>query len=93
MLVNVFDQRALREIVPSSSDRRIIGKRALGNCPWRFAEAAARKLRREYWVRMHEDWIRSRCARVGACGVALRGARSGRRDGARGHVAAPHIWR
>jgi aryl-alcohol dehydrogenase-like predicted oxidoreductase len=53
--VNVFDQRALDGAIAEASRRGIgvIGKRALGNAPWRFASRPHGDYCEAYWLRMN----------------------------------------
>jgi aryl-alcohol dehydrogenase-like predicted oxidoreductase len=52
--VNVFDQRAIDGAIADASARGVgvVGKRALGNAPWRFAERPHGDYCESYWLRM-----------------------------------------
>jgi len=52
--VNLFDQRSLGGAVAEASRRGVgvIGKRALGNAPWRFASQPHGDYCEAYWLRM-----------------------------------------
>ncbi len=52
--VNVFDQRALAHIVPRAAEAGlgVVGKRPLGNAPWRFKERPVGNYADTYWQRM-----------------------------------------
>jgi aryl-alcohol dehydrogenase-like predicted oxidoreductase len=52
--VNLFDQRSLQQRLPAAADAGIgvIGKRSLGNAPWRFEHRPAGDYCEVYWGRM-----------------------------------------
>jgi aryl-alcohol dehydrogenase-like predicted oxidoreductase len=52
--VNMFDQRGISGAVASAAARGmgVIGKRPLGNAPWRFADRPIGQYAEEYWARM-----------------------------------------
>jgi aryl-alcohol dehydrogenase-like predicted oxidoreductase len=52
--VNVFDQRGLSGAVADAAARGlgVIGKRPLGNAPWRYAERPVGDYAETYWARM-----------------------------------------
>jgi aryl-alcohol dehydrogenase-like predicted oxidoreductase len=52
--VNVFDQRGLSGPIPAAAGRGmgVIGKRPLGNAPWRYAERPVGNYAETYWTRM-----------------------------------------
>ncbi len=51
--VNLFDQRALRDTLPSASSRNlgVVAKRPLGNAPWRYASRPQRDDEAALWDR------------------------------------------
>ena len=53
--VNLFDQLSLQAVLPNAVTvgMGIIGKRPLGNGPWRFAERPVGNYCESYWQRMH----------------------------------------
>lgn len=53
--VNAFDQRGLAWAVPQAAERGlgVIGKRPLGNAPWRYGDRPVGQYAEEYWMRMH----------------------------------------
>lgn len=64
--INIFDQRSLHAIVPSSIHRGIgyIAKRPIGNAPWLHPSRPVGHYCEEYWVRMNAmkltfkaDWL------------------------------------
>ena len=52
--VNLFDQAALRDVLPGASERGlgVIAKRPLGNAPWRHAERPVGQYVEVYWERL-----------------------------------------
>ena len=53
--VNLFDQTSFHAVLPGtdSAGMGVIGKRPLGNAPWRFAERPVGNYCEIYWQRMH----------------------------------------
>lgn len=54
--INIVDQWALRNVVPTARDRRlgVIAKRPLANAPWRFRDRPAGHYGEAYWDRWRQ---------------------------------------
>lgn len=54
--VNLYDQKSLNEYIPLAEEQGcgVIGKRSLGNVPWRFQEQPHGNYAEQYWLRMKE---------------------------------------
>lgn len=52
--INIFDQKKLENIIPFAKEKNIgvIGKRALGNTPWKYSERPVNHYSEIYWERM-----------------------------------------
>ncbi|QQS38190.1 MAG: aldo/keto reductase [Ignavibacteriales bacterium] len=52
--VNIFDQSKLSDLVPMAVDKKIgiVGKRPLGNTPWKYKERPVNHYSEIYWERM-----------------------------------------
>lgn len=52
--INIFDQGKLDSLIPAAMNKNIgvIGKRALGNTPWKFSERPVNDYSEIYWERM-----------------------------------------
>ncbi|KAA3603929.1 MAG: aldo/keto reductase [Calditrichaeota bacterium] len=54
--VNVFDQRGISKYLPKAKEQGMgtIGKRPLGNVPWRFSTEPTNEYCHQYWLRMQK---------------------------------------
>jgi aryl-alcohol dehydrogenase-like predicted oxidoreductase len=57
--INIFDQGKLNNIIPSASTKflGVIGKRPIGNTPWKFSERPFNHYSEIYWERMKKMGI------------------------------------